>query len=375
MIIAHLTSVHPRFDTRIYHKMCQSLTMLSKVYLVCADGKGDELIDNVNIVDLRKSRNRIQRMTLTVNLIYKKAISLDADIYHLHDPELIRIGLKLIKKGKKVIFDAHEDVGATILNKNYIMPLFRKTIYNIYIKYEKFALKKFSGLIAATDHIKKKLIKINPNTVTICNYPIVDELINYNKKIRNKKIEICFIGTINRARGILELIRSLKIVKYDVCLNLAGDFTDEKFYEELKHEPGWKNVNFLGYLNREEIKDILDRSLIGVVNYFPTPNDRYALPIKMFEYMIAGLPIIASDFEEFKLIFDEIKCGLNVDPKDPNKVALAIDYLIENPVQRLVMGKNGKKAILDKYNWDIEKIKLVKFYSTFNSDKRMDFNL
>lgn len=102
MKIVHLTSVHQRYDIRIYRKMCCSLTALGKVYLVCADGNGDEVIDKVNIIDVGKTKSRILRMLASVNLIYKKAIDLDADIYHLHDPELIRIGLKLIKKGKKV---------------------------------------------------------------------------------------------------------------------------------------------------------------------------------------------------------------------------------------------------------------------------------
>ena len=142
MIIAHLSSAHPRFDTRIYHKMCKSTSIQNKVFLVCADGKGDSIEDTINFHDVGKSKNRLYRMWYTCKLVYKKALDLDADLYHIHDPELIRMGLKLIQKGKKVIFDSHEDVGATILNKNYIMPLFRKTIYNIYINYEKFALKK-----------------------------------------------------------------------------------------------------------------------------------------------------------------------------------------------------------------------------------------
>jgi len=363
MIIAHLTSVHPRFDTRIYHKMCQSLTMLSKTYLVCADGKGDELINNVNIVDVGKSRNRIQRMTLTVNLIYKKAISLDADIYHLHDPELIRIGLKLIKKGKKVIFDAHEDVGATILDKYYIKPLFQKMIYRIYKFYEKYSLKKFSGLIGATPYIKKQLLSINPNSVDVCNYPIISELENNESKTLSDKFQICYVGGITKKRGLVELVRSLEITKNSVILNLAGDFMEESFEKELKREPGWKHVNYNGYLDREQVKKIYNRSIIGIVTLHPNHNDINSLPIKMFEYMISNLPIIASNFDLFIDIFTKNKCGLNIDPQNPLEIANAIDYLIENPDIREEMGQNGKKAVINDYNWDIEERKLHAFYN------------
>ena len=162
MNIAHLTSVHPRFDTRIYYKMCTSLNQLGEVYLLCADGKGNEIRDNINIIDVGKTHLRLLRAWFSVNKIYKRALELNADIYHLHDPELIRIGLKLIKMGKKVIFDSHELAGDQILSKHYIPKFMRHIISRVYNFYEKNSLPRFSGLIAATpyirDHLKKLMI-------------------------------------------------------------------------------------------------------------------------------------------------------------------------------------------------------------------------
>jgi glycosyltransferase involved in cell wall biosynthesis len=344
--------------------MCCSLTNIGKVYLVCADGNGNEIIKNVNIVDVGKRKSLIQRMTTSVNLIYKKAIDLDADIYHLHDPELIRIGLKLIKKGKKVIFDNHEDVGATILDKYYLKPFLRKIIYKIYKLYEKYSLKKFSGLISATPYIKKQLLHINSNSIDICNYPIIAELENNKSKTPSDNFKVCYVGGVTKKRGLIELVRSLEITKNLVSLNLVGNFYPKSFEKELKKEPGWKRVNYLGYLDREQIKKVYDESIIGLVTLHPTRNYINSLPIKMFEYMISELPIIASNFQSFINIFNENKCGLNVDPKNPLEIANAIDFLIENPDARKEMGQNGKKAIINNYNWTLEEKKLIKFYNS-----------
>jgi glycosyltransferase involved in cell wall biosynthesis len=363
MIIAHLTSAHPRFDIRIYHMMCRSLRKLGDVHLICADGLGDQNIDGINIIDVGKSSNRFSRMWFSVNKIYQKTNLIDADIYHIHDPELIRIGYKLIKKGKKVIFDSHEDVGATILNKFYLNSTLRKLIYTIYNAYEKYMLKKFSAIIAPTLFIKKKFNQINPCTEKICNYPIIVELKTEYRKKEFEKFEVCYIGEISYLKGVKELIKALELTKNKVYLNLAGNFISEQYEKELKAEKGWRYVNYFGYIDdRIKIKEIHQKSIIGIVTLLPNYNDINSLPIKMFEYMESQLPVIASDFNYFKEIFSEIKCGINVNPKNPEDIAKAIDDLIDNPIKRKEMGNNGYKAIINKFNWSIEETKLLKLY-------------
>jgi len=101
--IAHLTSVHARYDIRIFHKECVSLAKAGyDVTLVVADGKGDEEKNGVTIVGVgQKPKSRIKRMILTVTKVYKAAKRKDADVYHFHDPELLPVGWLLQRKGKK----------------------------------------------------------------------------------------------------------------------------------------------------------------------------------------------------------------------------------------------------------------------------------
>lgn len=363
MKLIHLTSVHPRFDTRIFIKMCSSLASEGyAVSLVVADGKGNEQKNGVNIIDVGASQGRLDRIFKTTDRVYRKALELDADLYHLHDPELIPVGLKLKKRGKKVIFDAHEDLPKQLLGKPYLKPFSRKVLSKAAQLYENWSCKKFDAIVAATPYIRDKFLKINPNSVDINNYPILGELALQEIDWKQKKDNIAYIGGITKIRGILEVINSLQLLSTNAKLQLGGKFSEHETELIAKSLPGWIKVNELGFINREEVAEVLFTSIAGVVTFLPAPNHIDAQPNKMFEYMSAGIPVIASNFPLWKEIIEGNNCGICVDPLNPEKIAQAIDYLIKNPTEAEAMGKNGQLAVENKYNWRIEEQKLITLY-------------
>jgi glycosyltransferase involved in cell wall biosynthesis len=331
------------------------------VYLLVADGKGVSNSESIQIIDVGKMNNRFDRIWRTSQKLLEKAIHLNADIYHLHDPELLPMGLKLKSLGHRVIFDSHEDVPAQMLDKPYLNKSLLWMLSKCLAVYESWACAKFDGVIAATPFIRDKFLRINLHTLDINNFPFLKELENASSWAEKRR-EVCYIGGIAKIRGIQEVCAALALLKSDARLNLGGLFSEPSLENEVKSLLSWVHVKSMGFLDRNGVREVLSRSMAGLVTYLPLPNHIDAQPNKMFEYMSAGIPVIASDFPLWREIIGGNNCGLLVDPLDPTAIAKAIDYLVENPKEAQRMGENGRRAVEVRYNWESEEKKLLRFY-------------
>ena len=357
--ICQITTVHPRNDVRIFKKICQSLCNEYNVSFIVADGKGDEVIKNIRIYDVGKRySSRIRRMIFTSRSAYKKAIGLNCELFHFHDPEFLFHGLKLARKGRKVIYDVHEDVPKQILSKDYINPLLRTLLARIIQLIENFVSARLDAVITVTPFINERFSSLNKRSIIINNYPYLMDISPISFEDRKG---LCYIGVLSRLRGLKEVISSLDNI--ETTLNLAGDFESDEFKKELMQDKNWGKVKYSGMVSSDEVIEILRKSQIGIVTFLPVPNHIEAQPNKMFEYMAASLPLIASDFPLWKEIVEGNNCGICVNPNNPEDISGAINYLLLNKDLASIMGKNGVKAVNEKYNWNSEKEKLLALYS------------
>jgi len=209
--------------------------------------------------------------------------------------------------------------------------------------------------------IRDRFLKSGCNAIDIRNFPILEEFSNINFDRAKKMRAVCYVGGIDEIRCLYEMIEA--IGRTDIRLILAGDFGTEEQKKRAIEMKGWHNVEYVGYAGREEVRAVFSKAIAGLVVFSPMPNHVNALPNKMFEYMSAGLPVIASNFPLWKEIVEGNKCGLTVNPLSPKEIAEAIRYLLAHPEEARKMGENGRKAVLEKYNWDNESRKLMVFYN------------
>lgn len=362
--ICHITTVHPRYDTRIFVKECASLAKTGfEVFLIVADGLGDEVKNGVQILDIGKPSSRKNRILFHAKTIRKKAASLKAGLYHFHDPELLRVGARLSREGYKVIYDSHEDVPRQMLTKAYLPKFLWRLVSVVFERYENRVVRKLSGVVTATPFIRDRFLRIHSRVVAVQNFPFLKEFETSGKpQAGSREKAVCYVGSITRVRGIEGMVRSLNHVS-GVKLLLGGTFESEALRKEIRNLPGWEHVEELGFVNREEISNTLKRCMAGLVVLHPTINYLDSIPVKMFEYMAVGLPVIASEFPYWKELLQGVDCAVFVDPLSPEDIAKAIAEIIADPEKSAAMGARGKMAVREQFNWGNEESKLISLYT------------
>ncbi|MDP4085844.1 MAG: glycosyltransferase family 4 protein [Bacillota bacterium] len=367
MKICHLTSVHPAEDIRIFVKECRYLEQSGFDTSLIVANSDTYVKDGVKIIGVDvHAGNRYLRIVKGPQKVYKKALEVNADVYHFHDPELLPIGVLLKRKGKKVIYDVHEDVPEQVLSKEWIPSFLRVPISKIVKRVERFASKRFDAVVTATPTINERFETYNPNSVSIHNFPITNELMSEDLPSSEQAVKqsAIYIGGITKLRGIEEMVDAIELVnqKTTIPLTLAGKFSPESLEEQVKKQSGWKYVNHVGWLNREEVREYLGQAFVGLVLLHPEPRYMVSYPIKLFEYMSAGIPVIASDFPVWREIIEDSGCGICVDPQNIKEISDAILWFYENPEEAKRLGKNGREAILKKYSWENEAARLTALY-------------
>lgn len=381
--VCHISTAHPENDGRILFKECSSISKAGYDVSLIVTSDKEKVINGVKIIPLskknNKNNNRIYRMFYKTKQAYNKAVEVDADIYHFHDPELIPLGKKLKKIGKKVIYDVHEDMPKQILSKKYLGSMrMRKIVSKAFDKYEKESARLFDAIITPQDWIKDKFFKYNNNIEIVKNFAmrslIDDAKPSINDKSEDKFIMI-YIGAITKIRGIKEMIKVAERFNGKVELWVIGGWETEELFNECKRLEGYKYTKYLGKLPIAELYKYVKMADVGMSVLYPTPNYKEAIPTKVCEYMACNLPVILSDFPFWRELFGDI--GTYVDPLDIDEIVKAVEYYMSNRELRIIKGKENRKVFESEFSWETEEKKLLELYNDMydNLDGDLESNL
>jgi glycosyltransferase involved in cell wall biosynthesis len=362
MKICILTSGHDVFDNRIYFKEILSLKKnYNEIYIV-APGEKDFITEDGIIVKCFRKRKAWYDRFRPMKEMFGLALSIDANVYHAHEPDSFQVALKLKKLlNSKAVFDSHEYHPEAFAEH---FKFGRKFVTKIISWYEKTMCKKADYIISVNNILVDKFKKYNKNVALIPNYPNIHTI----SKEYGEKPMFIYVGGIREDRGILKILEAIELVDKDYKFVFLGSFQTEEFKckienfiaNNLKH----KDIIFPGKVPHLEVFNYLKKADVGFVILQPN-NWRYinSEPIKLFEYMISKTAIIASDFPMMRTIVEDAQCGVLVNPTDKESIADAIRLLGIEREKTKQMASKGNEIVVQKYSWSIVEKTLLHAYS------------
>jgi glycosyltransferase involved in cell wall biosynthesis len=366
--ICHLTSVHPVFDIRIFHKECISLAKNGFEVTLIAPGQGLPYEkDGVNIFLVNIPVRRLKRMVFITFLMFFSARKTKAEVYHFHDPELMFCGVLLRLTGKKVIFDIHENVRLSFKTKEWVPKILRGLLAVLYFGAERFCLLFFNRLILAEDSYQK-FYPIKKSTVVL-NYPILKHYDHIDKE-NEKPLRLVYTGVVHVLKGVwemLDLVKSLHQQGIKCQMLLVGEVRPERLLIEINEFLRENQLNDIvkltGRVQFTEVAAFIQNSDIGLSLLKPIPNYYESLPTKIFEYMQFGLPVITNNFPLYKKYIEESGAGICVDISLRDELIGQVVKLLGDKTRIEELGQKGIFAVTTKYNWAMESRKLIKVYN------------
>jgi glycosyltransferase involved in cell wall biosynthesis len=354
--VVMLTSAHPATDDRIFYREAKTLAEAGLTVSVVGRHPRQEIIDGIAIYNLPSPRSRRERILLSWTVL-KMAVRLRGRLYIFHDPELFGIGLVLRMLGKRVVYDSHENLPKQVLQKDYLPRPIRYLISpGVYVA-EFTGARLLSGVIAAIPVTQARFPR--GRTVLVRNFPTTSalEVLGGGPDVSSRANVAIYAGGLSRIRGIGELVKAFEGLE-GAELWLVGKFEDPEFESEILATLP-KNVKWFGWKPFPEVLKLYNSAKIGMLPHYPMPNHRNSVPVKLFEYLGAGLPVVVSNFPEFSTFMEG--CGLQVDPHSAEEIRAAVRALFSDPAKLSTMSALARGRVRTSLSWEPEGIRLVQF--------------
>ncbi len=358
--ICHITSRHDSFDTRIFYKECRTLKNKYSVVLL-APNASSAMNDGIEITGFQYTAGK---NISNLFRILRTALKQKAELYHIHDPELLPVAWLLRTFfGKKIIYDVHENYYESLIEHQA-----SKLTQRLFRFFDRWAAKNCALILAESSYIsiyqgRARNLSVIEN---FCDVAALKPYLSFNRTNSNRMV---YIGTIHEHRGaivMLEVLNNLRARGLDIKLDMIGKITDPglmkriealPFYSKIKNEISWH-----GPLNISESYHIAEKSFVGLCLIEPLPNHLESYPTKLFEYMAVGLPIVATNISLYRSVVERRECGLCAAYDDIPAIADIIGKIYTDKALLQSFSERGPQVVISNYNWASEKNILLDFY-------------
>ena len=358
-MIVHISTVHVAGDTRIVHKECRALIEAGYDVTLITASDGDVPLAQLTVRRLPAPKTRLHRSTRTVWQALTSALHERADLYHVHDPELIALAVILKAFGKRVVYDAHEHLPRQVMNKEWIAPILRRPIAGLAGAAEAIADRFVDGVIVANPSTAPRFRASHTALVeNFARIPADDK----PPTLSERSNTVVYVGGLSEHRGLRQMIAAIRhLGRPEIRLLLIGPMETSLTAADL--DGVRDQVEIPGRLHRDEVDVLLRDARVGLSVLQPVPNFTSGhYPTKLFEYMAARMPVVASDFPLYRAVVDESQCGRTVDPTSPALIAEAIANLLDHPEDSQAMADRGRAAVLERYSWSAAERSLLELY-------------
>ncbi len=355
--VCHFTTVHRPDDTRVRHKQCAALLASNfRVTLIAPSSPClPEPVDGVHRVRLRHYRSRARRLAMQLKLL-RILLASEADAYQTHDPELIPLLLLIRMLGRPSILDIHEDLYGLALSRPYIPGSFQPLLRRLLMALERVAARKADLVIAARPEVYDRLVTYGGRSELVRNLPCPGEFPHRAEldDYLGRDSNALYIGAISDDRGVRTMVHlGVDLAQLGYRGVRLGGPCNDPISRQLASSPV-EGVAFDGHVPRSDLRAFMSTGRVGIALLRPIPIYIREVPTKLMEYMAAGLPVVASDFDCNRDLLETAGCGIVVNPTDQEEVLGAVQWLLENPEEAYLMGQRGRDYVFSKSSWDQE---------------------
>lgn len=382
--VAVLSSVHLALDNRVFYREARTLARAGYDVTLIAVHDREEVRGGVRIQPLpRVARSR---RPLLWRQLLRMARETNADLFHIHDPELLLLTPWLRRAtGRPTLYDIHEANADFIAVKEYLPGPARRPLAGLFRRLEPRLARGESGLIFADDAIAADFALFTGPKTTLFNFP-GRELIERGAArreldgSRNKEPAILYLGGLERNRGSALMIAAFAqvVAAFPAArLLIVGHFMPPDLEAEVRADADARGianaVEIAGRVPFERIGDYLARAAVGWVTWQPVAKNRKNVPTKLFEYMAYGLPVVSSDLPSVRPFLPP-EAGLVVAADDPAAHAAALLRLLRDPAGAAAMGAAGRRLVETRYNWEAMEPRLLTLYDRVLSKSTTDYH-